>query len=190
MSSKQKKTNLVWLDLEMTGLNPETCTILELGVVITDNNLKLIARGPSIAIHHPEKVLRSMEPWSKRHHKESGLTEECRRSLIGLKKAEEMVLEFVKTYCPVKSARLCGNSIWQDRRFLVKYMPKFESYLHFRMIDVSSIKELTNRWYPTSYKMPINKNQSHRAMDDILESIEELKHYRAKVFVPIKKKEK
>ena len=183
MSSKQKKTNLVWLDLEMTGLDPKTCTILEIAVVITDSHLKVIAVGPSIAIHHPEKVLRSMELWSKHHHQKSGLTEECRRSLIHLKKAEERVLEFVKTYCTVKSARLCGNSIWHDRRFLVNYMPKFEAYLHFRMIDVSSVKELVNRWYPANYKMPSSKKQTHRAMDDILESIEELKYYRSNVFV-------
>lgn len=182
MNPKRKKTNLVWIDLEMTGLDPETCTILEICVVITNSNLEVVAMGPSITVHHSEKVLRSMEPWSRLHHEKSGLTEECRVSRVSLKKAEEMALKFVKTYCTVKSTPLCGNSIWQDRRFLAKYMPKLESYLHYRIIDVSSVKELVSRWYPARYKMPSTKNQSHRAAEDILESIEELKYYRSKVF--------
>ena len=183
MDSKQKKTNLVWMDLEMTGLDPETCTILEIGTVITDGNLKLVATGPSIAIHQNDKVLRTMESWSKEHHKKSGLTEECRRSKINMKKAEELVLAFVKTHCVAKTARLCGNSIWQDRRFLTKYMPKLETYLHYRMVDVSSIQELVSRWYPGKHQTPGKKDQNHRAMDDILKSIDELRYYRSKVFV-------
>ncbi len=183
MSPHQKKTNLVWMDLEMTGLDPKTCTVLEIGVVVTENDLSVIAEGPAIAIHHSEKTLRSMEAWSRYHHKKSGLTEACRLSKVSLKKAEQSVLDFVKTYCTAKSAPLCGNTIWQDRRFLVKYMPKLEAYLHYRTIDVSSVKELVSRWYPADHKMPRTKDQTHRVMNDILESIEELKFYREKVFI-------
>ena len=188
MSSKQKKTNLVWIDLEMTGLDPKRCTILEIGAIVTDSNLDVVAEGPFLAIHHGAKTLDSMEAWSRYHHGKSGLTEACRASKISLKKAEEEVLKFVKTYCREKTAPLCGNTIWQDRRFLVKYMPKLESYLHYRTIDVSSVKELVERWYPASHKMPREKKQTHRVREDILESIEELKHYRKKVFIhpPVK----
>ncbi len=187
---KQKRDSLVWIDLEMTGLDPKTCTVLEIGVVITDNDLNILAQGPSIAIHHTDKVLKSMEAWSRHHHKKSGLTDECRRSKIRLRQAESMALEFVQRFCAPQSSPLCGNTIWQDRRFLVKYMPKLEQYLHYRMIDVSSVKELVDRWYPTDHKMPRNKHHSHRVTDDILESIEELRYYRGKVFVPHLKNEK
>jgi len=183
MDSKQKKTNLVWIDLEMTGLDPDKCTILEIGTVITDSHLKVIEVGLNITIHHSDKILNSMEPWSRAHHKKSGLTDECRASKINLTQAEKMVLNFIKKYCAKNSAPLCGNSIWQDRRFIRKYMPTLDSYLHFRMIDVSSIKELVNRWYPAKYKLMKSKSEKHRAAEDILESIEELKYYRAKVFV-------
>lgn len=175
---------MVWVDLEMTGLDPKTCTILEIGAIVTDSQLNVIAEGPFIAIHHGEKVLRSMEAWSKYHHKKSGLTDACRTSKISLRKAESEVLSFIKKYCHQKSAPLCGNTIWQDRRFLVKYMPKLESYLHYRVIDVSSVKELVERWYPLDHKMPRLKHQTHRVCDDIRESIEELKYYRGKVFSP------
>lgn len=178
----QKKTNLVWLDLEMTGLDPKKCVILEVGAIVTDSQLKVIAEGPSLAIHYGEKTLKKMEPWSRRTHGKSGLTQACRESRVSLTKAEEVLLDFVKSHCKPKTAPLCGNTIWQDRRFLVKYMPRLESYLHYRVIDVSSIKELVGRWYPEDHKMPRLKNQTHRVMDDIRESIEELKHYRHKVF--------
>ncbi len=173
----------------MTGLDPKKYTILEICAVVTDRHLNVIGIGPSIAIHHPEKVLRSMEPWSKHHHEKSGLTQASRASEINLKKAEHRVLNFVKTYSAPKSSPLCGNSIWHDRRFLIEYMPKLESYLNHRIIDVSSVKELVNRWYPTSHRMPRGtKTETHRAEDDILESIEELKFYRSKVFVKFPRK--
>lgn len=184
MSSQQKKTNLVWLDLEMTGLDPKKCAILEIGVIVTDSQLEVLAEGPQIAVHHGEKTLKSMEAWSRHAHRLSGLTDECRRSKVSLKKAEAAVLEFVKKYCAPKSAPLCGNTIWQDRRFLVKYMPRLESYLHYRTIDVSSVKELVSRWYPEDHKVPRLKKQTHRVMADIRESVEELKYYRNKVFIP------
>lgn len=184
MTQKQKINQLVWVDLEMTGLDPKTCVVLEIGALITDSQLNLVAEGPCIAIHHSSKTLDSMETWSKIHHKKSGLTDECRRSKISLKNAEKQVLDFVKAHCKPNTAPLCGNTIWQDRRFLVKYMPKLESYLHYRVIDVSSVKELVKRWYPKEYKMPRAKRQTHRVLEDIRESIEELKYYRSKVFIP------
>ena len=181
--TKQRTDLLVWLDLEMTGLDPKKCTILEIGCVITDNELEVLEEGPSIAIHHSEKTLSGMEAWSRYHHKKSGLTESCRESKTGLKKAEDLALGFIQKYCKKKSAPLCGNTIWQDRRFLVKYMPTLEQYLHYRTIDVSSVKELVSRWYPDDHAMPREKNSTHRVMDDIRESIDELRHYRKKVFV-------
>ena len=182
-NTKEKPANLVWLDLEMTGLDPKTCTILEIGAVVTDGELEVIAEGPSIAIHHSDKVLNGMEAWSRFHHKKSGLTQACRDSKVSLKKAEKRVLDFVQKHCKKNTAPLCGNTIWQDRRFLVKYMPALEQYLHYRIVDVSSIKELVKRWYPADHAMPRDKKQTHRVTADILESIEELRHYRKKVFV-------
>ena len=167
----------------MTGLDPKRCTILEIGVIITDNQIELIEESPSIPIHHNHKVLHSMELWSQSHHKRSGLTEECEASKIRLKQAEKLVLKFIERHCVERTAPLCGNTVWQDRRFLVKYMPNLESYLHYRTIDVSSIKELVHRWYPVYYKMPHKKRKAHRVMDDIRESIEELRFYRQTVFV-------
>ena len=167
----------------MTGLDPKRCTILEIGSIVTDGDLNILAEGPFIAIHHSEKTLRGMEAWSRHHHKKSGLTDACRESKISLKKAEALTLDFIKIHCKEKTAPLCGNTIWQDRRFLVKYMPKLEAYLHYRVVDVSSVKELVRHWYPEDHKMPRLKNQTHRVEDDIRESIEELKFYREKVFV-------
>ena len=183
MSSRQKNDSLVWMDLEMTGLDPKKCTILEIGVVITDSDLNVIEEGPMIAIHQSDKTLKGMEAWSHYHHRRSGLTEQCRASKLSMKKAENAVLKFIRSHCHIKTAPLCGNTIWQDRRFLVKYMPTLESYLHYRTIDVSSLKELAQRWYPESYKMPREKRQTHRVKNDIIESIEELRFYREKIFV-------
>lgn len=182
-SSKKKKDHLVWLDLEMTGLDPRKCTILEIAAIITDSQLNIIAESRPIAIKHSDKVLNGMEAWSRFHHRKSGLTAECRASKTRLKKAEQEILAFVRSHCAPKSAPLCGNTIWQDRRFLIKYMPKLESYLHYRVLDVSSVKEMVSRWYPLSYKMPREKHQTHRVIDDIRESIQELKYYRKKVFL-------
>ena len=178
MTAKLRKDLLVWVDLEMTGLDPKKCTILEIGVVITDNELNIVAQGPCLAVCHSKKTLAGMEAWSRFHHGKSGLTRECQQSAFSLNKAEAAVLEFIKSYCKPKTAPLCGNTIWQDRRFLVKYMPKLESYLHYRVIDVSSVKELVTRWYGSEHKMPRDKKQTHRVHEDILESIEELKFYR------------
>jgi len=188
LTQTQKKTNLVWIDLEMTGLDPKKYVILEIGVIVTDSQLNVLAEGPFIAIHHSDKVLNSMEAWSRDHHRKTGLTEACRSSKVSLKKAETEALSFIKEHCLPNTAPLCGNTIWQDRRFLFKYMPRLESYLHYRVIDVSSIKELVGYWYPMDYKMSRHKNKSHRVADDIRESIEELRYYRGKVFIPSLKK--
>ena len=182
MVSKHKKDRLVWVDLEMTGLDPRTCVILEIAAVVTDNELNVIGQSPVIAIKHSDKTLAGMEAWSRFHHKKSGLTAECLASRVRLKKAERIILDFVKAHCGPRTAPLCGNTIWQDRRFLVKYMPELEAYLHYRVIDVSSVKELVSRWYPEDFKMPRPKKQTHRVTEDIRESIEELRYYRKKVF--------
>ncbi len=171
---------LVWIDLEMTGLDPDRCTILEIATIVTDADLAVTAEGPAIAIHHPDAVLDGMDPWCVEHHGASGLTEACRRSDVDLAEAERRTLAFLERYCAPGVAPLCGNSVWQDRRFLARYMPKVESFLHYRIVDVSSIKELAARWYPAM--PPFEKQETHRALDDIRESIAELAHYRRHVF--------
>lgn len=174
---------LVWIDLEMTGLNPEVSVILEIAVVVTDASLTTAAEGPDLAIHHPDKILQNIEPWSKRQHESSGLLDRVRASSVDCAKAEKIVLAFLSKHCKKGESPLCGNSIWQDRRFLIKYMPKLEAFFHYRNIDVSSIKELAKRWYPA---LPTyNKKKAHLALSDIQESINELKYYREKIFVPL-----
>jgi len=189
MDTKNKHKPLVWIDLEMTGLDPKACTVLEIGAIVTDSNLKVIAETPAIAIHHSDKVLGGMEKWSLYHHKKSGLTQACRDSKISLKAAEQQVLDFVKIHCKQNSAPLCGNTIWQDRRFLIKYMPKLEAYLHYRVVDVSSIKELVTRWFPKDFKAPRKKGKAHRVIDDLYESINELKFYHDNIFTLATKKQ-
>lgn len=179
--SRRGKSFLIWLDLEMTGLDPDRHTILEIGTAITDNSLKVLAEGPAIAIHHPEAVLKNMDSWCIEHHGKSGLTEKCRASRVSMAQAEERTLMFLKKHLKPDALPLCGNSIGQDRRFLIKYMPKLNAFFHYRNVDVSSIKELVHRWYPRSSYAP-EKKKSHLVLDDIRESIEELKHYRRAVF--------
>ena len=174
--------HLIWLDLEMTGLNLETSVILEIAAVVTDGSLLTVAEGPDIAIHYPEKILQRMESWSKTQHQASGLLERVKASSVDCRKAEQEVLGFLSKNCKKGESPLCGNSIWQDRRFLIKYMPKLEAFFHYRNIDVSSIKELVKRWYPSlpAYR----KKKAHLSMSDIKESINELKYYRDRVFLP------
>src|SRR5579864_4382541 len=181
LASMMKNDALIWLDLEMTGLDPEKETILEIGTVVTGPELEVIAEGPTIAIHHPETVLKSMEPWSLEHHEKSGLTQRCRDSKISMSQAEQETLKFLVKHCPAGKIPLCGNSIGQDRRFLCKYMPKLNDFFHYRNVDVSSIKELVRRWYPDSRHSP-EKKKTHHVLDDIRESIEELKYYRQTIF--------
>jgi oligoribonuclease len=171
---------LVWIDLEMSGLDPESCHILEAAVVITNAELEVIAEGPNIIINQPKAVLDAMDEWCTQHHGDSGLTAAVLASEVSLTQAEDQLVEFIAQHCPEGAAPLCGNSIGQDKRFIVKYMPRLEAYLHYRVIDVSSIKELARRWYP-GVEAPAKK-ETHRALDDILESIEELRFYRRSFF--------
>jgi oligoribonuclease len=174
--------HLIWIDLEMTGLNPDTSVILEIAAVVTDGTLRTVAEGPDIAIHYPENTLKNMESWSRQHHRSSGLLERVRSSSVDCRKAEQEVLGFLSKHSEKGKSPLCGNSVWQDRRFLIKYMPKLEAYFHYRNIDVSSIKELAKRWYPS---LPVyKKKKAHLALSDIKESINELMYYREKVFLP------
>jgi oligoribonuclease len=175
------QSNLIWIDLEMTGLNPEKNVILEIAAMVTDSMLEIVAEGPSIAIKYPEDVLSEMEAWSGSQHRKSGLLDRARNSPYTCAKAEKEVIAFLSKHCRKGRSPLCGNTIWQDRRFLIKYMPTLEEFCHYRNIDVSSIKELVKRWYPIlpSYK----KKKAHLAMSDIKESINELRYYREKVFI-------
>ena len=169
------------MDLEMTGLHPERDTILEIATIVTDSNLKTLSEGPCLAIHQSEQVLTNMDPWCVEHHGASGLTQRVRESDITLQVAEHRTLDFIKQWCPGKVAVLCGSSIHQDRRFLTKYMPSIHEYLHYRMIDVSSFKEIVQRWYPFGARPPV-KPKNHLAMEDIKESIAELAFYREHYF--------
>lgn len=181
---ERNDVHLVWMDLEMTGLNPDAETILEIATLITNNALELVAEGPVLAIHAPEHILAAMDQWNREHHTASGLIARARASTISPTEAERQTLEFVKRYCHARTAPLCGNSVYQDRRFLARYMPRLEAYLHYRNIDVSTVKELVRRWYPHGPQPP-EKKHSHLALDDIRESIEELRFYRQCFFSPI-----
>jgi oligoribonuclease len=169
--------NLVWLDCEMTGLDPERDRIIEIAVVVTGPHLEPRIEGPVIAVHQPDAQLDLMDAWNKGTHGKSGLTDKVRASTIGEAEAEQQILDFVMKYVPKHSTPMCGNTIGQDRRFLVKYMPKLEAWFHYRNLDVSTLKELARRWKPevhTSFK----KRQLHTALADVHESIDELVHYR------------
>lgn len=173
-------SNLVWIDLEMTGLDPERMVIIEIASIVTDDNLNVMAEGPNIAINYPEEVLKGMDEWSMTHHRASGLLERVRASRHNCLQAEKETLEFLQSHCKKEESPLCGNSIWQDRRFLARHMPELDCFFHYRIIDVSSIKELVRRWYPSL--PPYEKKKSHMALDDIRESIDELRYYRRHVF--------
>ncbi len=173
--------HLVWLDLEMSGLDPERNTILEIATIISDGDLRIVAEGPVLAIHQPESILDAMDDWNREHHAASGLTARVRASIHSMADAERETLSFVQRYCPQGSSPLCGNSVHQDRRFLARWMPRLDAYLHYRNIDVSTVKELVRRWYPDGPHPP-EKKHAHLALDDIRESIEELRFYRRHVF--------
>ena len=172
---------LVWMDLEMTGLDPDRDTILEIATLVTNADLEVVAEGPVLAIHHPDEVLAAMDQWNREHHGASGLVERVRHSRLDMRDAETTTLEFVRGHSAVRASPLCGNSIWRDRRFLARYMPELEAHMHYRNIDVSTIKELVRRWYPDG-PAPPEKKHAHLALDDIRESVEELRFYRAHVF--------
>jgi oligoribonuclease len=171
---------LVWIDLEMTGLQPEMDTILEIATLVTDDQLNILAEGPNLAIHVEDSVLAAMDDWNRNQHGKSGLVARVRESQETLESAQEKTLAFLKPFCEPKTSPLCGNSVWQDRRFLAKYMPALEGYLHYRLIDVSTVKELAQRWYPHMSKFP--KGDAHLALADIRASINELKFYRENLF--------
>jgi len=171
---------LVWIDMEMTGLHPESATILEVATVVTGADLAVIAEGPDPVVHQSDAILGGMDAWNTKHHGESGLIAASRGSTISIAEAERRTLDFLRPLCAPGTSPLCGNTIGQDRRFLLKYMPGLEAFLHYRSIDVSTIKELSRRWYPDL--APPAKREAHRALDDILESIEELRFYRRSVF--------
>jgi oligoribonuclease len=178
----KNRTNLVWIDLEMTGLEVTQDKILEIAAVVTDKDLQIIAEGPSLVIHQSDEILESMNEWCKKQHALSGLTQEVRNSIISLEEAEQDVYNFVNTYCIAGQAILCGNSIWQDKAFIHQYMPKLDSFFHYKIVDVSSLKELVIRWYPKSPYSDIRKTDKHRAMIDVYESIAILKNYRQHFF--------
>jgi oligoribonuclease len=175
------ESNLIWLDLEMTGLEPETDKILEIGTVVTDGELNVLAEGPVIAIHQSDELLDNMDEWCTNQHGRSGLTARCKASTYTEEMAIKETLDFLKHWVPPGKSPMCGNSIGQDRRFLVKYMPELEAYFHYRNIDVSTIKELARRWKPELLG-EIKKKSSHLALDDIQDSIMELKVYKEKFF--------
>ena len=177
------KKNLVWLDLEMTGLDPEKDQILEMATLVTNNNLEVIGVGPHFIIHHAEDVLQSMDEWNRTQHTKSGLWAQVLVSTTTLHEAEEQTLAFLMQYCKPKDAPLCGNSVFQDKAFLKKYMKNLEQFFHYRIIDVSSIKELVRRWYQNNAYAYFKKSEDHRAVEDIYSSIAELNHYRTHFFI-------
>ncbi len=173
--------HLIWMDLEMTGLNPEINVIIEIATVVTTAGLDIVAEGPSLAVMQPKESMDLMDEWNQQHHSESGLLDRIASHGVSQLEAEAMTLDFVSSHVDRGEAPLCGNSIWQDRRFLARQMPSLESYFHYRIVDVSTIKELAQRWAPTVLDEVIKKG-NHRALDDVLESIAELRHYRTHLF--------
>ena len=169
--------NLIWLDMEMTGLLPDVDRIIELAVVVTDADLNLIAESPVIVIHQSDAVLDGMDAWNKGTHGRSGLIEKVKASTINEEQATERMLAFLKQHVPAGKSPMCGNSICQDRRFMARYMPELEKYFHYRNLDVSTFKELARRWKPAIYS-GFKKASKHEALADIYESIDELKYYR------------
>ncbi len=179
--ASDKDQYIVWMDLEMTGLDPDAERIIEMATIITDGNLNPIKEGPEIVIHQSDEILAKMDEWNTSHHGASGLVDRVRKSKVTESAAEDMTLSFVSQYVTkARLAPLAGNSIHQDRRFLERYMPRLNDYLHYRNIDVSTVKELAKRWYPEM--RPYRKDNSHRALDDIRESISELRYFRAQLF--------
>ena len=178
-----KKTNLIWIDLEMTGLDTVQDEIIEIATLVTDSQLNVVAEGPMLAIHQPDKLLNTMDEWNTRQHGKSGLTQRVKDSKLSMQEAERMTLEFLAEHVAAGSSPMCGNSICQDRRFMARLMPALEEFFHYRNLDVSTLKELGKRWAPqvmAGYK----KEPTHLAMNDIKDSIAELQYYREHLFKP------
>jgi oligoribonuclease len=178
-----KKTNLIWIDLEMTGLDTFEDEIIEIATLVTDSQLNLIAEGPMLAIHQPDAVLDGMDEWNTRQHGKSGLIQRVRDSKLTMQDAERLTLEFLAEHVDAGASPMCGNSICQDRRFMARLMPQLEEFFHYRNLDVSTLKELGKRWAP-QVMAGFNKDSSHLAMDDIKDSIRELEYYREHLFKP------
>lgn len=174
--------NLIWIDLEMTGLEPDTDCILEIATLVTDKQLNVLEEGPVIAVHQTDAVLAAMGEWCTKQHGQSGLTQRVRDSRVSTAEAEQKTLEFLRRHLSPGSSPMCGNSIGQDRRFLVRYMPELERFFHYRNLDVSTLKELAKRWAPGAGSF--NKASTHLAMDDVRDSVAELKFYRERLFRP------
>lgn len=181
MSKLEKKQTLIWIDLEMTGLIPETDRIIEIATLVTDGHLNVLAEGPVLAVKQSDAALAGMDDWNQRTHGQSGLIERVRNSLTGDAEAEAITLDFLREYSERGASPMCGNSICQDRRFLARYMPTLEAFFHYRNLDVSTVKELARRWAPDVLNS-LNKRTTHQAMDDIKDSIAELRHYREHFF--------
>lgn len=179
----KSEKNLIWLDCEMTGLDFDNDVILEVACVVTDAQLEVIAEGPSLVIHHSDTVLETMNHWCIKQHGKSGLTLAVQQSTTTLQEAEEQLLEFLSRYCFPNVSPLCGSSIWVDRVFLMKDLPKVSAFTHYRNVDVATIKELAARWYKFDIKKELPKKETHRALADVYDSINELKFYRQRFFV-------
>ena len=173
----QNENNLCWLDMEMTGLNPDADRIIEVAMIITDADLNVVAQSEVYVVHQSDEVLNGMDAWNTATHGRTGLTQRVRDSRLTEAEVEEKLLDFISAWIPEKTSPMCGNTIHQDRRFMVRYMPKLEAYFHYRNLDVSTLKELARRWHPAVAKGVV-KRGSHQALDDILESIEEMRYYR------------
>ena len=183
LNTDRKKDRLVWLDMEMSGLNPEKERILEIAMVITNGDLEIVAEGPVLVIHQDDALLDQMDAWNKGTHGRSGLIDKVKASVLTENEAEKICLDFLAKHLKAGMSPMCGNTIHQDRRFMARYMPKLEAFFHYRNIDVSTVKELCRRWQPDIAKS-FSKQQAHTALADILESIEELRHYRENFFIP------
>lgn len=179
--SKVDKHNLVWMDLEMTGLDPEKEGIIEIATIVTNGQLDVMAIGPSLVIHQKRKLLQQMDEWNRTQHTKSRLINLVEDSKVTVRQAEKQTLEFIKQYCEPKKSPLCGSSIHHDRRFLINYMPKLNDFLHYRHIDVSTVKALVAKWYPKQRPLP-RKKDAHRALSDLQESIEDLRLMRKHFF--------
>ncbi|HEY9201646.1 MAG TPA: oligoribonuclease [Gammaproteobacteria bacterium] len=175
--SQLDKENLIWIDLEMTGLEPQRDVIIEIATIVTDKQLNILAEGPMLAIHQSDEILNGMDEWCTTQHGKSGLTQRVKDSTLNEAMAEKQTIEFLQQYVPAGASPMCGNTICQDRRFLANYMPALEEFFHYRNLDVSTIKELARRWAPEVYN-GFTKDSSHLAMDDIKDSINELLYYR------------
>ncbi|HFD80562.1 MAG TPA: oligoribonuclease [Gammaproteobacteria bacterium] len=179
-----KKTNLIWIDLEMTGLDTDNDCIIEIATIVTDSRLNVVAEGPMLAIHQPDEVLDAMDEWNTRQHGQSGLTQRVRESRLSVRDAECRTLEFLSQHVEPGASPMCGNSICQDRRFMARLMPELEAFFHYRNLDVSTLKELARRWAP-KVAAGFRKESSHLAMDDIRDSISELQYYREHLFIDL-----